>query len=99
LTTTVRYEADTHRLRIGGECLDDDRAVVQDALDTFARLASSHLIVDLTAVTRIDQSAANHLVASARRLRRDGGTVVFLRKHGTSVDRVLSAAEFVARQT
>jgi anti-anti-sigma regulatory factor len=95
--TTVRYEASTRRLRIEGRCVDGDRAAIQDALDTCARLASGHLIVDLTAVTVIDQSAANDLVAAAGRSRRAGGTVVFVRKHGTDVDDVLAAAESAAR--
>lgn len=89
--TTVRYEAGVRRLRIEGECRDDDRSTIREALDTFARL-SGHLIVDLTAVTFIDQEVADELVAVAR-TRTDGATFAFLRKHGTPVDAALNAAE------
>jgi anti-anti-sigma regulatory factor len=91
--TTVRYEADTHRLRIEGACRAGDRSAIQEALDTFARLAGGHLIVDLTAVTTIDQRLANDLVDAAHSLSGAAGTFAFVRKHGTAVDDAMSAAE------
>jgi anti-anti-sigma regulatory factor len=91
--TAVHYEADGHRLRIAGGCRAGDRDVIREALDAMAHLANDHLIVDLTAVTEIDQCAANELIAAVRRSRGDGGTVVFVRKHGTPVDNALVAAE------
>jgi anti-anti-sigma regulatory factor len=90
--TTVRYDADVHRLRLEGECRDYDRSSIQDALGTFAELAGGHLIVDLTAVTGIDQSIANELVDAAR-ARTEGPTFAFVRKHGSPVDDALKAAE------
>jgi anti-anti-sigma regulatory factor len=95
--TGLRYEADGHRLRIAGGCRAADRDLIREALDAMADLADDHLIVDLTAVTEIDQCAANELISAARRSRGDGGTVAFLRKHGTSVDAALVAAEHAAR--
>ena len=95
--TTVRFEADTRRLRIEGGCHAADWSTVQEALDTFSQLTDGHLIVDLTAVTGIDQHVADELVAAARRSRANGGTVAFIRKHGTTVDDALTAAEHTIR--
>jgi anti-anti-sigma regulatory factor len=91
--TAVDYEADGHRLRIAGGCRAADRDFIREALDAMAHVANDHLIVDLTAVTEIDQCAANELIAAACRSRLAGGTVVFIRKHGTLVDETLLAAE------
>jgi ABC-type transporter Mla MlaB component len=91
--TTLHYEARAHRLRVEGDCHAADLATVHEALDTFTKLASGHLIVDLTAVTAIDPSIAAGLVLAARRARSAGGTVVLLRKHGTCVDEALTAAD------
>jgi hypothetical protein len=74
--TTVNYEAPGHRLRIEGQCRDDDRDTIREALDTFARQAGGHLIVDLTAVTSMDRGVAEDLVA-ARSSCADGQTVRF----------------------
>ncbi|WP_028644058.1 STAS domain-containing protein [Nocardioides sp. URHA0020] len=94
--TTVTYEAAGHRLRIAGGCHRGDNPTLQEALGTCAELAGSHLIVDLTAVTEIDQQVANDLVAAARRSRASGGTIALVRKHGTPVDDALAAAETAA---
>jgi anti-anti-sigma regulatory factor len=91
--TALRYEADGHRLRIAGGCRAADCDLIREALDAMVHLADDHLIVDLTAVTEIDQYVANELIAAARRSRGDGGTVTFVRKHGTPVDDALRAAE------
>jgi hypothetical protein len=97
--TTVSYEASGHRLRIGGGCQEDDNSTLQNALETFADLAGGHHIVDLTAVTEIDQRVADELMAAARRSMKDGRTVAFIRKHGTLVDyALLAAAEGTANQ-
>ncbi len=90
--TTVVYEAPGHRLRLGGQCRDDDRDAIREALGTFARQAGCHLIVDLTAVTAIDQGVAEDLVA-VRSSCGDGQTFAFIRKHGTPIDEALTAAE------
>lgn len=95
--TTVRYEASVHRLRVEGECRRSDLSTVRKAFETFSEMADGHLIVDLTAVTGIDQSVADELVGAGRRSRRDGGTVAFVRKHGTPVDEALTSAEHTAR--
>ncbi len=95
--TNLRYEANTHRLRIEGSCHLADLSKVHEALDTFSPLTDGHLIVDLTAVTEIDQAVADELVAVAYRSGSRRGTVAFVRKHGTSVDRALTAAEQGAR--
>lgn len=94
---TVTYETTTHRLRIGSECREEHSDTIQRALRRFADLADGHLIVDLTAVTAIDQRVASDLVAAAGRLRAAGRTFAFVRKHGTPVDAALSAAQ--ARST
>ena len=91
--TTVHYEAGTHRLRLEGACRDGDRLAIHEALDTFTPMAGGHLIVDLTAVTAIDQSVANDLVATARSLSDAQGAFTLVRKHGTPVDQALVAAE------
>lgn len=95
--TTVHYEAKTRRLRIEGGCRTSDLSTVHEALDTFSQLTDAHLIVDLTAVTEIDQSVADELVAAAVRSRSRGGTVALVRKHGTSVDDAVTAAEQALR--
>ncbi len=96
--TTLNYEANARRLRIAGGCRSDDSSTIQEAFAAFANLADGHLIVDLTAVTEIDQAVADDLLAAARRWSRDGGTFSFVRKGGTVVDDALvAAAEAVDR--
>ena len=94
--TTLTYEASAHRLRIAGGCRSDDSSTIQEAFAAFADLAGGHLIVDLTAVTEIDQGVANDLLAAARRWSRDGGTYALVRKGGTAVDDALVAAAAAA---
>jgi hypothetical protein len=91
--TTVHYDAGTHRLRLEGVWRDGDRATIREALDTFAPLAGRYFIVDLTAVTEVDQVFANDLVAAARAAVSEDDTLTFVRKHGTPVDDALTAAE------
>lgn len=94
--TTMRYEAGAHRLRIEGDCRESDYSAIRDALDTVAAQASDHLIIDLTAVTRLDQSVANGLVAASRKARLNDRALALVRKHGTTVDAALRKAEGVA---
>ena len=89
----MHYEPDGRRLRIRGACCTDDRDAVREMLDRSAHRADEHLIVDLTAVTDLDPWTASDLVAAAHRLRGAGRTIVLVRKHGTSVDDALRAAE------
>ena len=95
--TTVRYEARAHRLRID-RLPTSSLSAIQDALATFAQFADGHLIIDLTAVNAIEQDVADDLVAAAQGSRREGGTVAFIRKHGTLVDEALTAAEQASRE-
>ena len=96
--TTLTYEASARRLRIAGGCRSDDSSTIQEAFGAFASLAGGHLIVDLTAVTEIEQEVANDLLAAARRWSREGGTFALVRKGGTVVDdALLAAAEAVDR--
>jgi hypothetical protein len=97
--TTVHYEGSAHRLRIEGSCHSADRFTVQEALETFAQWADGHLIVDLTAVTGIDQSVADELLAAAERSRRGGGTFAFVRKLDSPDDEALAVAEQAMHET
>lgn len=94
--TTVRFESTGGRLRIEGDC-HADHGSLEEAFAAFANLAGGHLIVDLTAVGVLDRSVADDLLAAATRSRNEGGSVVFVRKHGTAVDTVLTLAEEAAR--
>lgn len=92
----MRYEEGPHRLRIAGDCRETDYPTIRQALDTCADRASDHLIIDLTAVTRLDQAVANDLVAASRRARQRHRTLALVRKHGTTVDETLRKAEGAA---
>lgn len=91
--TTLHYEASTHRIRLEGECRNDDGLALRDALEAFGPMAGDHLIVDLTAVTHIDPAVAAEVVRAVRSASRDGKQLTLLRKDGTVVDEALSAAE------
>lgn len=97
--TALHFEARTHRLRVEGGCRAADRDAILEALDRFAHLANGHLIVDLTAVTEIDQVAADQLVSAVHRTRAEGGTVALVRKNGTPVNDAITAAEARLRST
>ena len=96
--TTVHYEAHTHRLRISGSCPAEDRVAVRDALETFAGLAGGHLIVDMTAVTVLDQAVANDVIAATREVAERGVSCRILRKAG-EVDDALNQAERASPDT
>lgn len=88
----VRFEAESRRLRLAGDVLDDDLAELAEMLDRFTGRAEGHVMVDLTAVTDLSASAARHLVEVRAAAASEGRLITLLRRHGTPVDDALKAA-------
>lgn len=82
---TITWEGGQHRLRLAGECTQDDRDDVQAALSAYGE--GDVLIVDLTAVRSLAPEVAEVIAAVCDRHGRCRTNV--LRRRGTQVDRVL----------
>jgi hypothetical protein len=85
---TISWEAGQHRLRLAGECTEDDKGAVEDALATYGEQHEGVLIIDLTGVRTLAPEVAEVIVAACDH--QDRCRVNVLRRHGTQVDRVLS---------
>ena len=95
---TIRYEVGEPRLRIEGGCHAGDLSAVHTTLEYRALgRRSSHRRPHC--VTGIDQRVVDDVVAAARQARGVGGTVVYVRKHGTFADHALTMPEHAAPQT
>lgn len=88
----VHYETESRRLRLAGDVLDDDLADLREAVARFVERSEGHLMVDLTAVTDLSESAARHLVEVRTAAGARGRRITLLRRHGTPVDEALRSA-------
>lgn len=88
----VRYEAEAHRLRVTGAVGDADLADLEQRVDAFVGAAEGDLVIDLTAVTELADSAARHLVQVRECATADGRRMTLLRRCRTPTDDALNAA-------
>lgn len=85
---TISWEAGQHRLRVAGECTEQDRSAVEAAIATYGEQQEGVLIIDLTGVRTLAPEVAQVIVAACGNP--VGCRVNVLRRHGTQVDRVLT---------
>jgi hypothetical protein len=83
---TIRWEPALRRLRLAGPCGTEDRAAIEDALAVLDEPAPV-LIIDLTAVESLTPDVAGVIIAA--RDRSADYRINVLRRHGSTVDRVL----------
>lgn len=88
----VRYEAEVHRLRLTGAVGDADLTELEERVDAFVDATEDDLVIDLTAVTELADSAARHLVEVRAAAVADGRRMTLLRRCRTPTDDALNAA-------
>jgi len=93
----VRYESETCRLRLVGQVGDADLESLQDAMEAFERRAEGHLMIDLTAVSHLADSAASYLIEAKAAHDAPGRRMTLIRKLDSPVDVALKAAARRAR--
>lgn len=89
---SISYEVASRRVRIEGACRGPDGAAVAEAIRVRTDAAGT-LKVDLSAATELDAQVAVAIVAQKREAERLGRRLSVVRRGGSDVDRVLSAAE------
>lgn len=92
VSITISYEAPSRRLRLEGHCGPGDLDRVREAIETFGR-DRHRIIVDLTAVTHIDDDLADLVVEARERARRADHELTMLRRAHSQVDQAIVAAE------
>jgi anti-anti-sigma regulatory factor len=90
--TNFRCEAETRRLRLVGAVGDADLADLEERVRAFADVAEGVLVIDLTAVTDLADSAARYLVDVKEAAAADGRQMTLLRRCGTATDDALNGA-------
>ena len=92
MSITISYESSTHRLRLEGKCEAGDVDRVREAIDSYGR-DHRRTIVNLIAVTHIDDEIAELVIDAREFARSEGREITLLRRAHSQVDQAILAAE------